>query len=116
MNARGFTLVEAMVAIVVLAVGVLGLAGSAAFMTRQMSGGKRLERANVIARSRVEGLSAQDCTKLSNGTANASGISEQWTVAPVTGAVTVTEQVTFAGERGARSKTYVTMLSCPANP
>jgi prepilin-type N-terminal cleavage/methylation domain-containing protein len=113
MNARGFTLVEAMIAIVVLAVGVLGLAGSAAIMTRQMNGGARLASANVIARSRFEQLSAQDCTKLATGTASTSGFSEQWTVVPLVRAVKVTEQVTFTTAGGARSKTYVTMLHCP---
>ncbi len=116
MNARGFTLVEAMVAIVVMAVGVLGLAGSAAVMTRQMSSGTRTARATVIARSRVEQLSAQDCTKLASGTASVAGFAEQWIVIPVPRAVRVAEKVTFAGERGSRTRTYVTLLSCPANP
>jgi len=50
MNTRGFTLVEAMVAIVVMAVGLLGLEGSAAVMTRQMSSGSRMAKATVVAR------------------------------------------------------------------
>ena len=116
MNTRGFTLVEGMVAIVVFAVGVLGLAGSAAVMTRQMGSGTRIARATVIARSRVEQFSAQDCTKLTSGTASLSGFSEQWLVIPVTRAVRVIEKVTFGGERGARTRTYVTLLPCPANP
>ena len=116
MNARGFTLVEAMVAIVVFAVGVLGLAGSAAVMTRQMGAGSRIARATIIARSRVELLSSQDCTKLANGTASVPGFSEQWIVVPVTRAVRVAEKVTFGGERGSRTRTYVTLLPCPANP
>ena len=116
MNARGFTIIEAMVAIVVFGVGVLGLAGSAAVMTRQMSSGNRLARANMIARSRVEQFSAQNCTALSSGTATASGFSEQWTVTAMTRSVKVVEKVTYAGARGSRSKTFVTMLPCPANP
>ncbi len=116
MNARGFTMVEAMVAIVVFAVGVLGLAGSAAVMTRQMSSGNRLARANMIARSRVEQFSAQNCTALTSGSATAGGFSEQWTVTALTRTVRVVEKVTFAGTRGSRSKSYVTMLPCPANP
>jgi len=116
MNSRGFTLVEAMVAIMVFAVGVLGLAGSAAVMTRQMSSGNRLARATIIARSRVEQFTAQDCTKLASGSASVSGYSEQWLVIPVTRAVRVVEQVTFGGERGSRTRTYVTLLPCPGNP
>jgi len=116
MNARGFTIVEAMVAIVVFGVGVLGLAGSAAVMTRQMSSGNRLARANMIARARVEQFSAQNCTTLASGSAAVGGFNEQWTVTPMPRTVRVIETVTFAGTRGSRSKTYVTMLTCPANP
>ncbi len=116
MNARGFTLVEAMVAIMVFGVGVLGLAGSAAVITRQMSGGNRLASATIIARSRVEQFTAQDCTKLASGTASMAGYSEQWVVTPLTRAVRVIEKVTFAGERGSRTRLYVTLLPCPANP
>ena len=116
MNSRGFTIVEAMVAIVVFAVGVLGLASSAAVMTRQMSSGNRLAQATLLARSRVEQFSARNCTTLSSGSATAGGFTEQWTVTPMTRTVRVTETVTFAGARGQRSKTYVTMLPCPANP
>jgi len=116
MNARGFTLVEVMVAIVVMAVGVLGLAGSAAVMTRQLSSGSRMARATVIARSRVEQLTAQDCTKLASGSAISSGVSEQWLVIPVTRAVRVKEKVTVAGQRTSWTRTYVTLLPCPANP
>src|SRR6266496_3015674 len=110
MNTRGFTLVEAMVAIVVMAVGVLGLAGSAAVMTRQMSSGSRMAKATVVARSRVEQLSAQDCTKLASGSASSSGVNEQWLVIPVTRAVRVKEKVTVAGQRTSWTRTYVTLL------
>jgi len=112
----GMTLVEAMVAVVVFGIGVLGLAGTAAVVTRQMGAGSRVASATVLARSRIERLSAQDCTKLASGSASVSGFSEQWTVVPVTRAVRVTERVTFRGERGTRTKVYVTMLPCPANP
>jgi prepilin-type N-terminal cleavage/methylation domain-containing protein len=112
----GFTLVEAMVAVVVLAVGVLGLAGSAAVMTRQMSSGRRMAGAAALASARFEQLVAQDCTKLANGTASLQGFTEQWTVTAVPRAVRVTEKVSFAGERWQRTQTYTTILSCPANP
>ena len=116
MNSRGFTLVEAMVAIVVFGVGVLGLAGSAAVMTRQMSSGNRLGRATIIARSRVEQFTAQDCTKLANGTASVAGFSEQWVVIPVHAGVRVAEKVTFTGEQASRTRLFVTLLPCLANP
>jgi prepilin-type N-terminal cleavage/methylation domain-containing protein len=108
----GFTLVETLIAIVVLAIGVLGLAGSAAVMTRQMGGGSRLAKAAVVASARLETLRAQDCTTIANGSASQQGFSEAWTVTPVVRAVLVTETVTFWGERRQRTQTYTTMWSC----
>ena len=43
----GFTLVEVAIALVVLAVGVLALAGSSAMVTRMIGHGRQIGRAHV---------------------------------------------------------------------
>jgi prepilin-type N-terminal cleavage/methylation domain-containing protein len=50
----GFTLIEVVIAIVLLSVGALALAGSAAAMARQMARNGRRERATMLARSQAE--------------------------------------------------------------
>lgn len=81
----GFTLVELIVAILILTVGVLGLAGTAAVVTRQMGGGRTQTLAAAIAQSRFDSLAALGCNMLpASGsvrqTLSSSGITEVVTV------------------------------------
>lgn len=115
-DARGFTLVEMLVAIVVLTVGVLGLAGTSALITRQIGGGAVQSRAATIAASRFELLHASDCRNLASGTATARGITESWTVSNETRRVRVSTTVTLPTVRGARTQTFQSTIPCPALP
>jgi len=112
----GASLVELMVAIVVLATGVLGLASTAAVVTRQVAVGRAMGTAATIARSRFEQQRSLNCAGLTSGSAVIRGYSESWTVTAVTRAVKVTEVVTFTTARGPKTQTYVTMFPCPGNP
>jgi type II secretory pathway component PulJ len=53
---RGFTIAEAMVAIVVLSVGVLALVGSAALTTRMLGRGRHSTLTGQVAAARIERL------------------------------------------------------------
>lgn len=58
---RGVTLVEVTIALVVLAVGLLGLAGTAALVTRMVARGLRAAAAATFAGRRLERLRAEGC-------------------------------------------------------
>ena len=75
---RGFTLVELIAAIIILVVGVLGLASTAAVVMRQINGSAMQTRAALIAQSRLERLRSGNCALLNSGTAVSSGITERW--------------------------------------
>lgn len=60
MKKHGFTLIEVVVAIVLLTVGALALAGSAAVTIRRMSAAQRNSSAASAARTRAETLLSQD--------------------------------------------------------
>ncbi|HXM39551.1 MAG TPA: prepilin-type N-terminal cleavage/methylation domain-containing protein [Gemmatimonadales bacterium] len=63
MNAkRGFTIVEVLVAIVVLTVGLLGLVTTAALTTRMIARGQRSSMAATFAAQRMERLRVSGCT------------------------------------------------------
>jgi len=69
-NARGFTIVEIIIAIVVLTVGLLGLVSTAALVTRMIARGQRSAVASTFAAQRLELLRPAACiaAQRSNGT------------------------------------------------
>lgn len=60
-STRGFTIVEVLVAIVVLTVGLLGLVTTAALTTRMIARGQRSSMAATFAAQRMERLRLTGC-------------------------------------------------------
>jgi prepilin-type N-terminal cleavage/methylation domain-containing protein len=60
-NQRGFTLIEVMIAVVVLTVGLLGLVTTAALVTRMIARGQRSAVAATFAARRMERLRPAAC-------------------------------------------------------
>lgn len=54
MNRRGFTILEIMIAVIILTVGVLGLVSTAAYVTRMIARGQRSALAGTFAQRRLE--------------------------------------------------------------
>lgn len=87
MDRRGFTIIEVLIAVVVLAVGVVALVGSSASATRMIGRGRHATRAVQAAIDRMELLRADahrttpDCTALANGVDSLpNGIVTSWRV------------------------------------
>jgi prepilin-type N-terminal cleavage/methylation domain-containing protein len=76
----GFTLVELMVAIMVMAVGVLGLAGTAVAVARLAGGATQQTIAANVAATRFEQLRSSPCGVITSGSATTRGVSEKWAV------------------------------------
>ena len=114
-RARGFTLVELMVAVMVMTVGVLGLASTAGVVTRLMGGAARQTIAANIVQARFEKLRHTSCAQLTAGTATTRHVSERWTVSfPGTGLALVVDSVTFSTMSGRPStvRAYRSYVSC----
>lgn len=117
----GFTLVEVLMAIVVLGIGVVALAGSSATVTRMIGRGKHETRAAQVASRRIETLRAAAlsttprCTAgafASGGPAVTDGVSETWVV-PAGGTLrTLQVTVTHATARGNHSDVLTTTIEC----
>jgi len=117
----GFTLVEVLVAIVILAVGVIALAGSTAMVTRMIGRGKVETRVAQRASQRLEALrlsaasTTPRCTAgtfVSGGPVTSNGLTESWTV-PAAGKVrSVQVTVTYRTARGPRTATLQTRIEC----
>ena len=120
--APGFTLVEVMVAIVVLTIGVTALAGSSAMVTRMIGRGRTTTVVAEVAERRLawmRGLAASTsppCTSdgLTGGSAMEQGVYEAWRIDGAGPSRTAAVLVTYAlpGGLGSRTDTVVTVLSC----
>jgi type IV pilus modification protein PilV len=108
----GFTLVELLVAMMVFAVGMLGLAATAASVTRLMGGARRQTIASMVAQSRIERLRSSPCGTLVAGTDTTRGIVNKWTVQAVTRGVNISDTVFYASSRGSSKRVYKTTLPC----
>ena len=119
---RGFTLVELIVAIVILSVGVLGLASTAAVVTRQIGGGAQQSRAAAVAQARFESLRGMSCVDYGglpfSGTDDAEGFRESWSVVEFAGAngsapaVTLIDSVYFAANGKETVRVFRSMRTC----
>ncbi len=65
---QGFTLVEVIIAVLVLTVGLLGLVGSAALVTRMIGRGHRSGVQVAFSQRRIEMLRSTACTNQATGT------------------------------------------------
>lgn len=116
----GFTLIEVMVAIVVLTIGIVALAGSSSLITRMIGRGKVETRAAQAAARRMEVLrlaadSRPRCSDSefgSGGPVLSGGMTESWQV-PGTGKVRhVRVTVTYLTVRGPRTAVLETRIAC----
>jgi prepilin-type N-terminal cleavage/methylation domain-containing protein len=65
---QGFTLVEVIIAVLVLTIGLLGLVGSAALVTRMIGRGHRSGVQVAFSQRRIEMLRSTACTNQATGT------------------------------------------------
>lgn len=59
---KGFTIIEIIIAIIVLTVGVLGMVTTAALVTRMIARGQRSAAATAFAQRRIERMRVAACT------------------------------------------------------
>lgn len=110
---RGFTLVELIVAMLMLTIGLLGLAGVGAVVLKQMRGGTYQTVAASIAQSRFEQLEGDPCASIVSGSATVRGMSETWTATAMgLRAKTVRDTVTFVGTSGTKKIGIHTVVAC----
>jgi prepilin-type N-terminal cleavage/methylation domain-containing protein len=116
----GFTLVEVLLAVVVLVVGVLAVAGSAAMSTRMIGRGLHDTSAALVAGARVEWLrqlarsTSPPCAdaRFASGSEDSGRVAEAWTVAPAGAARRVAVAVGYPVARGPAHDTLRTLVLC----
>ncbi len=88
-KSRGFTLIEVLVAIVVLSISILGVASLMTSTTRYNASGRQLTEAVILAQNRLEQLTVTPWTNIASGNdlihmQGSTGISysRNWNVVP----------------------------------
>jgi prepilin-type N-terminal cleavage/methylation domain-containing protein len=116
-SAAGFTIVEVLMAIIVLGVGVVAMAGSSALVTRMIGRGQRATRSGQVAAQRLDSLrliafkTTPHCTQVVNGgPVSALGVTQSWAV--VTTANGKSRQVTLTlTYKNAAGKTHTDVVT-----
>ena len=111
-SSSGFTLIEVLVALVLLTVGVLGLAGVARSVTRLTSEGLRLTTAAALAGARIEQLRAGGCAGVGAGMAAYGAYVESWSADAAGAARAVLVRVTYPAPPGRRTRTLAAVIAC----
>jgi type II secretory pathway pseudopilin PulG len=108
----GFTLVELLIAIVLIEIGLLALVASGASLARQTTTTRARFAAINTAANRLQQLGAVSCAT-TNGIASGSGITERWsaTVQP-NGTRELRDSVTFVAMGSTHSVVLRTRLTC----
>lgn len=120
-SAAGFTIVEVLMAVIVLGVGVVAMAGSSALVTRMIGRGQRATRAGQVAAQRLDSLrliafkTTPHCTQVVNGgPVSALGVTQSWVVTiPNAKSRQVKLTLTYKNAAGkTKTETVNTIIGC----
>ena len=110
----GVTLIEILVAIVMLTVAVGGLLGSSAAVANQMGGGVRQTVAAGVAQARLDSLTSLSCAQLAAGAATGNsttrGVRESWAVTDGRNIKTIAVNINIP--RRTRTLVYSMVIPC----
>jgi len=111
----GFTLVEVLVALILLSFGALAVVASSAMAIRSVSAAESELAATATARDRVETLAAGACShwRDTTGSDSSGSTTERWTVRVARNGVrVVTDSVEYGGPAGRRAIVLHRMTTC----
>ena len=100
---RGITVVEVLVALVLVSVGLLAMAGTSALAFRTATSASRERLAVRQADRRLSRLTAAGCASATAGTDSAHGMRERWSMADSLGGVASVE-ASVEWQAGARRR------------
>lgn len=108
---NGLTLIEVVVAVLVFAVGALGLAATSASVVRQMVSSQQRTRAARIAAVTREKLNASPCSS-SSSSESLWGITSSWTMNAGASRVTLDQTLQRRDFRGLHSDRFLAAAPC----
>ncbi len=109
---HGFTIVELVVAMMLVAVGLLSLVGASSILVRRRYEAQQRLEAVAAAANRVAQLSSAGCLPTSGTTGTSPGFAERWSVTPGPNATREIVDSVHFGARPAHDVVIRTRLPC----
>ncbi len=107
-----FTLPEVLLAVVLLAVGILGLASSATAIAVQAGDARAMTTGASLLGAVLDSLRSGDCHAIGAGSRSDVGVHVSWTVTPSTRSTAVHATLQTSAARHTRSFTVDALLPC----
>lgn len=113
---KGFTIIELVVAIVILAIGVLGLTGTSAVVSRTLGQGTQHAQAASVAQTRFETMRSTRCP-VNSGAATGGKFTEKWTRVGTLGGANlrfyeVIDSVSYSVGGKAKKQAFRSVVQC----
>ena len=108
---NGLTLIEVIVAMLVFAIGGLGLAAGSAIVVKQIGMSTLRSNAATIARSRAERATAEGCGSIAAGQERRLGIQSTWSVSQGP-AMTLDQTLERQSALGMHSDRFLSSVPC----
>lgn len=98
---KGLSIIEVIVAMIILTFGLLGMAGFSMTLTKQFKASTKQETAALMVQSRIDSIASIRCQNLApsgtqSGTITTLGVTEKWYIADGNDIKTLTDTVTFS--------------------
>jgi type IV pilus modification protein PilV len=108
----GFTLVELLVAMLLFAVGLLGLVSTTSLVAQMTGDGAERTLASRTAQSTLDSLAVTPCASLSSGASAYRTAQVDWAVTDSAAVYTILVTVRYPTRRGNRAATFRLVRSC----
>jgi prepilin-type N-terminal cleavage/methylation domain-containing protein len=95
-----FSLPEVLAAIIVFAIGILGLASSGTFIAIQAREARAITEGAILAGRVLDSLRSRPCTAVGSGQLTWRGATVRWTATPTSRSVAVDATMEIPGRRG----------------
>lgn len=114
MNQRGFSLIEVIAAMIILSVGIIGMAGSTTAIQNLTSQGVLTNNAAAVAGSRFDVLRATPCGSLGSGgsATTQKKFNEKWSITTSGNLRSVVDSVSYTFRARVRTVAFSTVISC----
>jgi prepilin-type N-terminal cleavage/methylation domain-containing protein len=109
---RAFTLPEVLVAVIILAVGILGLASSGTFLAIQAGEARAISEGAVLAGRVLDSLRSIPCASVGSGQLTQKQVTVRWIATPATRTVGVDATLEVTSRSGPRQWPISALLPC----